>query len=179
MNGIVVSSLSCVASHFAISEPCLGFWNFWICTCTTVTLQHTYCQVLRFFEADAARALDDGQGVAQALSDVKDGNGRGPLHFAARGGCNELCQYMVEELKLPVDPKDNDGIAIMDLTFSRFGAVFCVKDCFLEMSRERLLYFPRLLSYIIHCLPSTRDGYFNLLNVLLLYFVLYSVRTVM
>lgn len=83
--------------------------------------------------------MDDGQGVAQALSDVKDGNGRGPLHFAARGGCNELCQYMVEELKLPVDPKDNDGMAIMDLTFSSFGAVFCVKDCFLE-SRENDYY---------------------------------------
>lgn len=71
--------------------------------------------------------MDDGQGVAQALSDVKDGNGRGPLHFAARGGCNELCKYMVEELKLPVDPKDNDGMLIMDSTCSRFGAVFCVK----------------------------------------------------
>lgn len=53
--------------------------------------------------------LDDGNGESEALSAVKDGNGRGPLHFAARGGCLELCKYMVEDLKLPVDVRDNDG----------------------------------------------------------------------
>lgn len=58
---------------------------------------------------DAARVLDDGNGESEALSAVKDGNGRGPLHFAARGGCLELCKYMVEDLKLPVDVRDNDG----------------------------------------------------------------------
>lgn len=58
---------------------------------------------------DVARALDDGNGLGQALAAVKDGNGRGPLHFAARGGCDELCQYMVDELKLSIDARDNDG----------------------------------------------------------------------
>lgn len=59
--------------------------------------------------ADAATVLDDGHGLAETLSAVKDGNGRGPLHFAARGGCDELCKYMIEELKLPIDVGDNDG----------------------------------------------------------------------
>lgn len=58
---------------------------------------------------DAATVLDDGHGLAETLSAVKDGNGRGPLHFAARGGCDELCKYMIEELKLPIDVGDNDG----------------------------------------------------------------------
>ncbi|KAG0579062.1 hypothetical protein M758_4G070800 [Ceratodon purpureus] len=58
---------------------------------------------------DAARVLDDGHGLAETLAAVKDGNGRGPLHFAARGGCDEICKYMIEELKLPVDVRDNDG----------------------------------------------------------------------
>lgn len=58
---------------------------------------------------DTAREMDDGNGQTQALSAVKDGNGRGPLHFAARGGCDELCKYMVDELKLSVDTRDNDG----------------------------------------------------------------------
>ena len=53
--------------------------------------------------------LDDGHGESQALSAVKDGNGRGPLHFAARGGSDELCKHMVDELKLSVDVRDNDG----------------------------------------------------------------------
>ena len=54
----------------------------------------------------------------------------------------------------------------------KFWCCFLCKGLLLRISREWLLYFPRLLSYIIHCLPSTRDGYFNLLNVLLLYFCL-------
>lgn len=59
--------------------------------------------------------LDDGHGQAQALSAVKDGNGRGPLHFAARGGCDEICKYMVDELKLSVDTRDNDGTSSLVL----------------------------------------------------------------
>lgn len=54
--------------------------------------------------------LDDGHGLVETLAAVKDGNGRGPLHFAARGGCDELCKYMIDELKLPIDVRDNDGI---------------------------------------------------------------------
>lgn len=67
--------------------------------------------------ADAARSMDDGQGVVQALCDVKDASGRGPLHFAARGGNDELCTYMLDELKLDVDIKDNDGTVTVPLSY--------------------------------------------------------------
>jgi ankyrin repeat protein len=58
---------------------------------------------------ELAHAIAEGQDIGKTLSDVKDANGRGPLHFAARGGNDELCTYMIEELKLPVDIRDNDG----------------------------------------------------------------------
>jgi hypothetical protein len=73
-----------------------------------------------FYFADAARVLDDGHGLAQTLAAVKDGNGRGPLHFAARGGCDELCKYMIDELKLPIDVRDNDGTFSLVLVPSLF-----------------------------------------------------------
>ncbi|CAM6102002.1 unnamed protein product [Calypogeia fissa] len=60
---------------------------------------------------EAAKALSGGgqEEIGRALADVKDGNNRGPLCFAARGGKTEICQYLVEELHLPVDPIDKDG----------------------------------------------------------------------
>lgn len=58
---------------------------------------------------EAAQALDEGQGIAKAVLDVKDANGRGALHFAAQSGKDEVCRFLVEELRLPVDPQDNDG----------------------------------------------------------------------
>jgi hypothetical protein len=58
---------------------------------------------------ELAHAIAEGQEIGKTLSDVKDANGRGPLHFAARGGNEELCTYMIEDLKLPVDIRDNDG----------------------------------------------------------------------
>jgi ankyrin repeat protein len=56
-----------------------------------------------------AAQLDDGKGLAQTVADVKDANKRGALHFAAREGKTELCQFLLEELKLNVDTKDEDG----------------------------------------------------------------------
>jgi len=67
--------------------------------------------------------LGDGDGEAEELSAVKDGNGRGPLHFAARGGCDELCKYMVDDLKLSVDVRDNDGTVLLVLV-SAFAICF-------------------------------------------------------
>ncbi|GFP99769.1 ankyrin-1, partial [Phtheirospermum japonicum] len=56
-----------------------------------------------------ARQLDDGKGLAQTVTDVKDANKRGALHFAAREGQTEVCKYLVEELKMDVNTKDEDG----------------------------------------------------------------------
>lgn len=60
-------------------------------------------------KTELAAQLDDGNGLAQTVTDVKDANKRGALHFAAREGQTEVCKYLVEELKLNVDTKDEDG----------------------------------------------------------------------
>ncbi|KAL6981564.1 GPI-anchored mannoprotein, partial [Sarracenia purpurea var. burkii] len=52
--------------------------------------------------------LDDGKGLAQTVADVKDANKRGAFHFAAREGKTEVCKFLVKDLKLNVDTKDED-----------------------------------------------------------------------
>ncbi|KAK3037366.1 hypothetical protein RJ639_030464 [Escallonia herrerae] len=59
--------------------------------------------------ADLAAQLDDGKGLPQTVADVKDANKRGALHFAAREGQTDVCKYLLEELKLDGDTKDEDG----------------------------------------------------------------------
>ncbi|GLT55205.1 hypothetical protein SLA2020_283480 [Shorea laevis] len=56
-----------------------------------------------------AGQLDEGNGLAITVADIKDANKRGALHFAAREGKTEVCKYLLEELKLDVDTKDEDG----------------------------------------------------------------------
>ena len=64
-----------------------------------------------------AAQLDDGKGLAGTVADVKDANKRGALHFAAREGRTEVCKYLLEELKLDVDAKDEDGIISLFILF--------------------------------------------------------------
>lgn len=54
--------------------------------------------------------LDEGKGLAKTVADVKDANKRTALHFAAREGRTEVCKYLLEELKLDVNIKDDDGM---------------------------------------------------------------------
>ncbi|KAK9160586.1 hypothetical protein Syun_006927 [Stephania yunnanensis] len=56
-----------------------------------------------------AAELDDGKGLAKTVADVKDANKRGALHFAAREGKTEVCKYLIEELKLDINLRDEDG----------------------------------------------------------------------
>ncbi|CAA0822881.1 ankyrin repeat family protein [Striga hermonthica] len=56
-----------------------------------------------------AQLLDDGKGLAQTVAAIKDANKRGPLHFAAREGQTEVCKYLIEELKMDINTKDEDG----------------------------------------------------------------------
>lgn len=59
---------------------------------------------------ELAGQLDDGKGLAKTIADIKDANKRGALHFAAIEGKTEVCKYLLEELKLDVDTRDEDGI---------------------------------------------------------------------
>ncbi|KAI5013099.1 hypothetical protein ZWY2020_028053 [Hordeum vulgare] len=53
-------------------------------------------------------ALDEeGKGAAAVAAGVRDTNKHTALHFAAREGRTEVCQFLVEQLRLPVDPKDD------------------------------------------------------------------------
>ncbi|XP_008802839.1 ankyrin-1 [Phoenix dactylifera] len=56
-----------------------------------------------------AMQLDEGKGLAKTVADVKDANKRTALHFAAREGRTEVCKYLLEELKLDVNMRDDDG----------------------------------------------------------------------
>ncbi|CAK7340995.1 unnamed protein product [Dovyalis caffra] len=59
---------------------------------------------------NTASQLDEGKGMSKTVADIKDANKRGALHFAAREGQTEVCKYLIEELKLDVDTKDEDEI---------------------------------------------------------------------
>jgi hypothetical protein len=50
--------------------------------------------------------------MSKTVAEIKDANKRGALHFAAREAQTEVCKYLIEELKLDVDTKDEDGIYI-------------------------------------------------------------------
>ena len=47
--------------------------------------------------------------MAKTIEDIKDANKRGALHFAAIEGKTEVCNYLLEELKLDVNVRDEDG----------------------------------------------------------------------
>lgn len=64
------------------------------------------------FVVELTMQLDEGKGMAKTVADVKDANKRTALHFAAREGRIEVCKFLVEELKLDVNVKDEDGIVL-------------------------------------------------------------------
>ncbi|WZZ41886.1 hypothetical protein YC2023_038145 [Brassica napus] len=61
------------------------------------------------FLKNVAKQLDEGKGLKTTVESVKDANKRGALHFAAREGQTEICWYLLEELKLDADTKDEAG----------------------------------------------------------------------
>uniref|UniRef100_A0A0D9WBS0 DUF1664 domain-containing protein n=1 Tax=Leersia perrieri TaxID=77586 RepID=A0A0D9WBS0_9ORYZ len=66
-------------------------------------------------------ALDEeGKGAAAVAAAVKDANNRTALHFAAREGRTDVCDFLISDLGLPVDPKDDDGnLDLMKLILSK------------------------------------------------------------
>ncbi|MED6181298.1 hypothetical protein PIB30_018033 [Stylosanthes scabra] len=56
-----------------------------------------------------ATQLDECKDLAKTVDSIRDANKRGALHFAAREGQTEVCKFLLEELKLHVDSKDDDG----------------------------------------------------------------------
>jgi hypothetical protein len=58
-----------------------------------------------------ARQLDGGAGrLAEAVEAVKD-RGVGALHLAAAGNRAEVCEYLVEDVRVNVDAVDIGGLS--------------------------------------------------------------------
>jgi hypothetical protein len=57
-----------------------------------------------------ARKLDAGRGrLAEAVEAVRD-HGVGALHLAAGNNKAEVCEYLVEDVRVDVDARDIDGV---------------------------------------------------------------------
>lgn len=81
--------------------------------CVCLRLNFGYLFRLNFTGIELAGQLDEGNDLARTVADIKDANKRGALHFAAREGKTEVCKYLLEELKLDVDAKDEEGVRLI------------------------------------------------------------------
>ncbi|KAI3957162.1 hypothetical protein MKW98_002789 [Papaver atlanticum] len=72
-------------------------------------LNSAYTWNLDQFKMIASRYDCKGDGLAITIERLKDKLGRGSLIFAAVGGSVNVCKYLLEELNLDVDVKDNHG----------------------------------------------------------------------
>uniref|UniRef100_A0A1J3IBL2 Putative ankyrin repeat protein n=1 Tax=Noccaea caerulescens TaxID=107243 RepID=A0A1J3IBL2_NOCCA len=61
------------------------------------------------FLKKVAEQLDEGKDLRKTVESIKDANKRGALHFAAREGQTDVCRYLLEDLKLDADTKDEAG----------------------------------------------------------------------
>ncbi|KFK37883.1 hypothetical protein AALP_AA3G041700 [Arabis alpina] len=61
------------------------------------------------FLKKVAEQLDEEKDLAKTVESIKDAYKRGAIHFAAREGQTEVCRYLLEELKLDVNTKDEAG----------------------------------------------------------------------
>ncbi|KAI3841285.1 hypothetical protein MKW98_007766 [Papaver atlanticum] len=72
-------------------------------------LDSAYTGNLDRFKIIASRYDNRGDGLAITIERLKDRLGRGSLIFAAAGGSVNVCRYLLEELNLDIDVKDNHG----------------------------------------------------------------------
>lgn len=56
-----------------------------------------------------AEQLDEGKDLSKTVEAIKDANKRGALHFASLEGQTQICSYLIEDLKLRINDKDDDG----------------------------------------------------------------------
>jgi hypothetical protein len=72
-----------------------------------------------------ARKLDGGRGrLAEAVEAVKD-HGAGALHLAAAGNRAEVCEYLVEDVRVNVDAVDTAGLYLL----SHFSSIESLNLC--------------------------------------------------
>ncbi|KAI3852535.1 hypothetical protein MKW98_028614 [Papaver atlanticum] len=73
-------------------------------------LNSAYTGELDRFKKVASCCDKRDEGLSITIQRLVDGDGRGSLAFAAAGGRVNVCRYLLEELNLDVDVKDNNGI---------------------------------------------------------------------
>jgi hypothetical protein len=67
-----------------------------------------------------ARKLDGGRGhITEAVEAVKD-HGVGALHLAAGGEKAEMCEYLVEDIRVDVDAVDICGASALSFFSARY-----------------------------------------------------------
>ncbi|KAI3911495.1 hypothetical protein MKW98_010382 [Papaver atlanticum] len=81
-------------------------------------LDSAYTGDLDRFKMIASSYDTRGDGLAKTIQRLVDGDGRGSLAFAAAGGRVDVCRYLLEELNLDVDVKDDEGVTPLS-----YGAV--------------------------------------------------------
>ena len=80
--------------------------------------------VRQLFEACLHGRLQEIQSIAPrvstaGLNNVKDGNGRNALHFAAQGGQTEIVQYLLQNEGVSIDSQDDTGTCLTARLLSR------------------------------------------------------------
>lgn len=65
--------------------------------------------MLTKFRLELAAELDDGKGIAKTVAGITDGMGVTPLHLASLGGRMDLCKYLISDLNVDVDAKEDQG----------------------------------------------------------------------
>ncbi|XP_026425973.1 ankyrin-2-like isoform X1 [Papaver somniferum] len=81
-------------------------------------LNSAYTGDLDRFKKVASCCDKRGEGLSITVQRLVDGDGRGSLAFAAAGGRVDVCRYLLEELNLDIDVKDNHGVTPLS-----YGAV--------------------------------------------------------
>ncbi|KAL5711320.1 hypothetical protein ACHQM5_021789 [Ranunculus cassubicifolius] len=64
---------------------------------------------IKHYFKNLAAELDDGRGIAETVSGIKDSEGKSSLHIAASEGNTAICFYLIDELKLDPNTKDDKG----------------------------------------------------------------------
>ncbi|KAI3857957.1 hypothetical protein MKX03_006171 [Papaver bracteatum] len=81
-------------------------------------LTSAYTGDLNLFRRIALSFDDKGDGLAKTIERLVDGDGRGSLAFAAAGGRVDVCRYLLEELSITINVKDQH-----DATPLSYGAI--------------------------------------------------------
>eukprot|EP00270_Netrium_digitus_P003641 TRINITY_DN14307_c0_g1_i1.p1 TRINITY_DN14307_c0_g1~~TRINITY_DN14307_c0_g1_i1.p1 ORF type:complete len:642 (+),score=208.09 TRINITY_DN14307_c0_g1_i1:218-2143(+) len=99
-------------------------------------------------DASASASLTEQETLRQTIEDVRDGNGRGCLHFAAHQGQVATCQWLIDEVGVEVDAKDDEGETPLMLA-ARDSQVEVAK-CLLEKGADPVATSERTGAQAIH-----------------------------